>query len=61
MYTIHQTVIEEAWENRIMLKDEDVQKSIRFIIDELDTGKLRVAEPGQSGCATCVSGGYTMI
>ena len=49
MYTIHQTVIEEAWENRIMLKDEDVQKSIRFIIDELDTGKLRVAEPGQSG------------
>ena len=49
MYTIHQTVIEEAWENQIMLKDKDVQKSIRFIIDELDAGKLRVAEPGQSG------------
>lgn len=49
MYTIHQTVVEEAWENRIMLKDEDVQKSIRFIIDELDAGKLRVAEPTESG------------
>ena len=49
MYTIHRTVIEEAWENRVMLSDEDVQKSIRFIIDELDAGKLRVAEPGPAG------------
>ena len=49
MYTIHQTVIQEAWENRVLLKDVDVQKSIRFIIDELDTGKLRVAEPGPDG------------
>jgi 2,3,4,5-tetrahydropyridine-2-carboxylate N-succinyltransferase len=45
MYTIHQTVIEEAWENRVMLKEEDVRKSICFIIDELDAGRLRVAEP----------------
>ena len=36
MYTTHRTVIEEAWENHAMLSDEDVQKSIRFIIDELD-------------------------
>ncbi|MEE9460569.1 MAG: 2,3,4,5-tetrahydropyridine-2,6-dicarboxylate N-succinyltransferase, partial [Bacteroidales bacterium] len=49
MYTIHQTVIQEAWGNRVLLKDVDVQKSIRFIIDELDTGKLRVAEPGPDG------------
>ncbi len=49
MYTIHQTVIQEAWENRVLLKDVDVQKSIRFIIDELDAGKLRVAEPGPDG------------
>ena len=49
MYTIHQTVIQEAWENRVLLKDVDVQKSIRFIIDQLDAGKLRVAEPGPGG------------
>jgi 2,3,4,5-tetrahydropyridine-2-carboxylate N-succinyltransferase len=49
MYTIHQTVIEEAWENRVMLKEEDVRKSIRFIIDELDAGRLRVAEPADGG------------
>lgn len=49
MYTIHQTVIEEAWENRVMLQSEDVRKSIRFIIDELDAGRLRVAEPSDDG------------
>jgi len=49
MYTIHQTVISEAWENRLMLNDPDVQQSIRFIIDELDKGRLRVAEPAKKG------------
>ena len=49
MYTVHQTVIEEAWENRVMLKEEDVKKSIRFIVNELDAGKLRVAEPSADG------------
>ena len=49
MYTVHQTVIEQAWENRVMLQEEDVKKSIRFIIDELDAGRLRVAEPSPDG------------
>lgn len=49
MYTIHQTVIEEAWENRVMLQEKEVQDSIRFIIDELDAGRLRVAEPSDKG------------
>lgn len=49
MYTIHQTVIEEAWENRVMLQEKDVRKSIRFVIDELDAGRLRVAEPSGTG------------
>ncbi len=49
MYTIHQTVIDQAWENRLMLQDEDVKKSIRFVIDELDGGRLRVAEPSKEG------------
>ena len=32
-----------------MLNDTDVQQSIRFIIDELDKGRLRVAEPTGEG------------
>ncbi len=47
MYTIHQTVIQEAWENRSMLNDQDVKESIHFIIDELNKGHLRVAEPSK--------------
>jgi 2,3,4,5-tetrahydropyridine-2-carboxylate N-succinyltransferase len=49
MYTVHQTIIEEAWENRVMLQEKDVKKSIRYIIDELDAGRLRVAEPAVDG------------
>ena len=49
MYTIHQTVIDEAWENRVMLQEDDVKKTIRFVIDELDAGRLRVAEPKEDG------------
>jgi len=43
MYTLHKTVIEEAWENRIMLKNEDVKKRIEEVIAGLDQGRLRVA------------------
>ncbi len=49
MYTVHQTVIEEAWENRMLLQEKDVVKTIRFIVDELDAGRLRVAEPSPDG------------
>ncbi len=49
MYTVHQTVIEEAWENRVMLQEEDVKKTIRYIVNELDAGKLRVAESSEDG------------
>lgn len=48
MYTIHQTVIQEAWENRTMLNDHDVKETIRFIIDELNQGRIRVAEPSEN-------------
>jgi len=37
--------IEKAWENRDLLKLEDTQKMIRAVIDLLDKGKIRVAEP----------------
>jgi 2,3,4,5-tetrahydropyridine-2,6-dicarboxylate N-succinyltransferase len=38
-------MIEEAWENRELLKDKNVQQSINEVIEQLDTGVLRVAEP----------------
>ena len=44
MQNIQQT-IESAWENREMLKDPEVQSQIRAVIEELDKGRLRVAEP----------------
>ena len=43
------TIIEEAWENRALLKDKNVQGTIRLIIDQLDKGDLRVAEPTANG------------
>ena len=44
-----QKVIEKAWENRSLLKVEETQKAIRKVIDLLDNGILRVAEPVKSG------------
>jgi len=40
-----QTIIEKAWENRELLSNEETQIAIREVIELLDTGKLRVAEP----------------
>ncbi len=38
-------IIESAWLNRELLKDNEVQAAIKTVILELDLGKLRVAEP----------------
>ena len=46
---IMKEIIEKAWLNREMLKDEKTQSCIREIIDLLDRGELRAAEPGNSG------------
>jgi 2,3,4,5-tetrahydropyridine-2-carboxylate N-succinyltransferase len=43
------TIIEKAWEHRELLNEQDVQNAIRSIIADLDTGKLRVAEPMVDG------------
>jgi len=40
-----QTIIEQAWENRALLQEETTTKAIREVIELLDSGKLRVAEP----------------
>lgn len=44
-----QQIIEKAWENRDLLKDTKTIKSIRQVINLLDSGKLRVAEPISNG------------
>lgn len=38
-------IIERAWDNREMLKEKDVQIAIKTIVDDLDSGQRRVAEP----------------
>jgi 2,3,4,5-tetrahydropyridine-2-carboxylate N-succinyltransferase len=44
-----QKLIEQVWENRELLKDLSVQKTIEEVIEQLDNGKLRVAEPLPNG------------
>ncbi len=40
-----QKIIENAWDNRKLLKEVATQSAIRKVIDLLDLGELRVAEP----------------
>lgn len=40
-----QKIIEAAWDNRELLKETKTQETIREVIEQLDKGKLRVAEP----------------
>ena len=41
--------IEEAWENRSLLKEEEYQEAVRGLVQLLDEGKVRVAEPSEGG------------
>ncbi|QCK15099.1 2,3,4,5-tetrahydropyridine-2,6-dicarboxylate N-succinyltransferase [Mangrovivirga cuniculi] len=40
-----QKVIEEAWENRELLKEQKTQQAIEEVIEGLDKGTMRTAEP----------------
>ncbi|MBL7884227.1 MAG: 2,3,4,5-tetrahydropyridine-2,6-dicarboxylate N-succinyltransferase [Bacteroidia bacterium] len=40
-----QQIIEAAWENRELLKEQQTQATIREVIEQLDKGTLRVANP----------------
>ncbi len=42
-------IIEKAWDDRALLNDETVQQTIRRVVDLLDAGTLRVAEPINDG------------
>ena len=44
-----QSIIEQAWENRALLSEEKTTTAIREVIELLDSGKLRVAEPVADG------------
>ncbi|MGG5207540.1 2,3,4,5-tetrahydropyridine-2,6-dicarboxylate N-succinyltransferase [Chryseobacterium sp. MIQD13] len=44
-----QQTIENIWDNRDLLQNEDSQKAIREVISLLDSGELRVAEPTENG------------
>ncbi|MCB0643389.1 MAG: 2,3,4,5-tetrahydropyridine-2,6-dicarboxylate N-succinyltransferase, partial [Phaeodactylibacter sp.] len=48
MTTLQQT-IEAAWDDRSLLEKAETKAAIRELIDLLDKGKLRVAEPTASG------------
>ena len=42
-------IIENAWDNRELLTDPEVQDAINSVIAKLDAGELRVAEPLENG------------
>ena len=44
-----QSIIENAWNDRSQLKHKDTIDAIRKVIDLIDTGDLRVAEPSSDG------------
>lgn len=43
------TIIEKAWDNRELLKEDTTQQAIRAVIADLDAGSIRVAEPSENG------------
>jgi 2,3,4,5-tetrahydropyridine-2-carboxylate N-succinyltransferase len=43
-----QTKIEAAWNDRSLLKEENYSNAIREVIEEVDKGRLRVAEPKEN-------------
>lgn len=42
-------IIEEAWENREHLQEKNTQDAIREVVDQLDRGVLRTAQPSADG------------
>ena len=42
-------MIEAAWDNRELLKEKETQDAIRAVLEEIDKGRLRCAEPDGDG------------
>lgn len=49
MLTEIKSTIESAWSDRSLLQQVEVVKAIEWVIEELDKGRLRVAEPLENG------------
>lgn len=49
MNSVNINLIEKAWEDRALLSDQAVQDEIKLIVEKLDKGIIRVAEPGDKG------------
>jgi 2,3,4,5-tetrahydropyridine-2-carboxylate N-succinyltransferase len=44
-----QSIIEKAWENRDLLKEPEVINTIEKVVEKIDKGELRIAEPASDG------------
>lgn len=42
-------IIEQTWEDRTLLQKPEVQAHIRSVVEKLDKGEIRVAEPSHDG------------
>ncbi len=49
MYDKEKEIVENAWEKRELLESKEVTGTIEAIIDKLDRGEIRVAEPSENG------------
>ncbi len=43
------SIIEKAWEDRSLLNESETQNAINHVIEEIDKGRIRVAEPDGEG------------
>lgn len=43
------SIIEAAWENRALLNEKETVDAINLVIEDIDKGLLRVAEPSENG------------
>ena len=44
-----QKIVEQVWENRELLAQQDLRKTIERVVELLDRGEIRVAEPTENG------------
>ncbi len=49
LYMELQSLILEAWDNRELLKEEKYSNAVKVVIEEVDKGRLRTAEPNADG------------
>jgi 2,3,4,5-tetrahydropyridine-2-carboxylate N-succinyltransferase len=49
------SIIENAWENRALLSEDSTKAAIHALIEALDKGQIRVAEPKADGSGWIVN------